>query len=38
MEKEFVENGHPSHGAVVACGGGLIVQPGMRELLDQKAF
>ena len=36
MEHDFVLNGHPSHRCVVACGGGLVVQPGMRELLMQK--
>ncbi len=29
MEKEFIEHGHPASGCVVACGGGLVVQPGM---------
>jgi len=29
MEREFVEGGHPRKRAVVACGGGLVVQPGM---------
>ncbi len=32
-ERAFVEGGHPDHGVVVACGGGLIVPAGMRELL-----
>lgn len=36
MEREFVEGGHPATGAVVACGGGLVVQPGMLGLLKQK--
>ena len=31
MEKSFVEGGHPAKRTVVACGGGLIVQPGMLE-------
>lgn len=31
MERDFVEGGHPAKRAVVACGGGLIVQPGMLE-------
>ncbi|WP_438479586.1 shikimate kinase [Oleiharenicola lentus] len=33
MEREFIENGHPLSGCVVSCGGGLVVQPGMLELL-----
>ncbi|MFT3780928.1 MAG: shikimate kinase [Nibricoccus sp.] len=36
MEKEFIESGHPSDRCVVACGGGLVVQPGMLELLKSK--
>lgn len=31
MEREFVERGHPAKRTVVACGGGLVVQPGMLE-------
>lgn len=31
MEREFVEGGHPAKRTVVACGGGLVVQPGMLE-------
>jgi shikimate kinase len=33
MEREFVERGHPDKRCVVACGGGLVVPPGMVELL-----
>ncbi len=33
MERSFIEGGHPEDGCVVACGGGLIVQPGMLELV-----
>jgi shikimate kinase len=33
MEREFVEGGHPSEGCVVACGGGLVAQPGLLEAL-----
>lgn len=29
MERAFVEGGHPANRTVVACGGGLVVQPGM---------
>ena len=36
MEREFIEHGHPTEGIVVACGGGLVVQPGMLELLKGK--
>lgn len=36
MEREFAESGHPATRAVVACGGGLVVQPGMRELLRSR--
>ena len=33
MEREFIEHGHAARGCVVACGGGLVVPPGMLELL-----
>ena len=33
MERTFIESGHPAQGCVVSCGGGLVVQPGMLELL-----
>jgi shikimate kinase len=36
MEREFVERGHPAERAVIACGGGLVVQPGVREQLRAK--
>jgi shikimate kinase len=36
MEREFVERGHPAERCVVACGGGLVVQPGMVDLLKTK--
>ncbi|MFA6289457.1 MAG: shikimate kinase [Opitutaceae bacterium] len=36
MERAFVEGGHEATRTVVACGGGLVVQPGMLELLKQK--
>ena len=36
MERRFIESGHPDHDAVVACGGGLVVQPGVLELLRSK--
>lgn len=34
MEREFIERGHPAQRCVVACGGGLVVPPGMLELLQ----
>jgi shikimate kinase len=36
MERTFIESGHPATGRVVACGGGLVVQPGMLELLQAR--
>lgn len=36
LERAFIETGHPSEGCVVSCGGGLVVQDGMKELLKQK--
>lgn len=36
MERTFIESGHPPTGCVVACGGGLAVQPGMMELLQRR--
>lgn len=33
LERDFVERGHPAHGCVVACGGGLVVPDGMLELV-----
>jgi shikimate kinase len=36
MERDFIENGHPAQRSVVACGGGLVVQPGMLERLSEK--
>jgi shikimate kinase len=35
-EREFIETGHPASRCVVACGGGLVTQPGMIELLKGK--
>ncbi len=32
-ERDFVLGGHPAERTLIACGGGLIVQPGMIELL-----
>jgi len=36
MEREFVAGGHPAARTVVACGGGLVVPPGMPELLAER--
>jgi shikimate kinase len=36
MERAFIENGHPAQRTVVACGGGLVVQPGMLDALRQR--
>lgn len=33
MERRFVAGGHPATRAVVSCGGGLVVQPGLAEEL-----
>ena len=38
LEREFVESGHPGTGSVVSCGGGLPLQPGIKELLAQKGI
>ena len=35
-ERAFVEGGHAARGIVVSCGGGLPLQPGMRERLLEK--
>src|SRR5262245_2120540 len=37
MERDFIDRGHPAERTVVACGGGLVVQPGMLALLRTKA-
>ena len=36
MERAFVEGGHPAARTVVACGGGLVVQPGLPALLAER--
>lgn len=36
LERDFVLRGHPAERTVVACGGGLVVQPGMAELLADR--
>ena len=36
MERHFIEAEHPLARQVVSCGGGLVVQPGMLEVLLQR--
>jgi shikimate kinase len=36
LERAFVESGHPTERAVVACGGGLVVQPGLADELRRR--
>jgi shikimate kinase len=36
LEREFIEHGHPPERTIVACGGGLVVQPNMLALLKSK--
>jgi shikimate kinase len=36
LERKFVESGHPDRAVVVACGGGLVVQPGLLGLLEAR--
>jgi shikimate kinase len=36
MEREFIERGHPAERTLVACGGGLVVQPDMLGVLKSK--
>jgi len=36
MERAFIEGGHPASGCIIACGGGLVIQPGMLELVRSK--
>lgn len=36
MEKAFIDGGHPATRTVVACGGGLVVQPGMLEAVRKR--
>ena len=33
LEREFIASGHPAARTVVSFGGGLVIQPGMREQL-----
>lgn len=36
LERDFIEKGHPEDGCVISCGGGLVVQDGMKDLLREK--
>jgi shikimate kinase len=36
MERQFIESGHPATRCIVACGGGLVVQPGMLDALKAR--
>ena len=36
MERAFIDGGHPYQRTVVSCGGGLVVQPGMLDMLKTK--
>ena len=38
MEREYIEHGHPAARCVIACGGGLVVPPGMLELLRSRGI
>lgn len=38
MERAFVETGHQPSGMLVACGGGLVVEPGMMDLVKGKGL
>ncbi len=36
LERAYIEQGHPASRSVVSCGGGLVVPPGMLELLQER--
>ncbi len=36
LERDFVESGHPPQKCIVACGGGLILQPGVLDILKTR--
>ena len=38
MEREFVKSGHPDKNCVVACGGGLVLLPGILDMLRVKGI
>jgi len=35
-EREFITGGHPAARTVVACGGGMVIQPGLLEVLRSR--
>lgn len=38
LERQFVLSGHPPHGCVIACGGGMVTQPGIIGLLKERGL
>ena len=38
LERQFIEKGHPDRDCIIACGGGLITQPGMIDLLHKRGI
>ena len=36
LERQFIDGGHPDSGCVISCGGGLVIQEGMKEVLRSK--
>lgn len=36
LERSFIDGGHTAERTVIACGGGLVVQPGMLDLVKTK--
>ncbi|MBM3853487.1 MAG: shikimate kinase [Verrucomicrobia bacterium] len=38
LEREFIERGHPDQRTLVACGGGLVIQPGMLARLQSRGL
>lgn len=36
LERAYIDGGHPAGKCVVSCGGGLVVSPGMIELLHER--
>jgi shikimate kinase len=36
LERAFIQGGHPPARTVIACGGGLVVQPGIPALLAER--
>ena len=38
MERIFIEKGHEDYGCLVACGGGLVIEPGMMDLVKDKGL